>query len=308
MRKFKRSNDGHEVLLVKVDTFSKQLNVVPLLNKGALETLRGMREIVRQVGTTPKNLFTDKGTEFLNAPLAEYFKDQNIHHYTANDNKSGAAGAERVIRTLKGRIYRYLTSRTEKPANRYIDALPQIVDALNHSIHRSIGMAPADVRPEHVAIIRQRLYPEDCPERITRPRFKLGDVVRKQIMYAAFHKGYKGDQFTIETFKISEVQSTDPVTYKLVENLPGGSDIMGSFYEQQLLLVLSPPPPPRRPIPDVLPVVQPAQRPDQGLEEEAEATWPPTKPYHFRPYVRGRPLDQGIEESEGEEEDDDQED
>jgi hypothetical protein len=257
MRKYSRVNNGFEVLLVKVDTLSKQLNVVPLHNKSAKETLRGFMEIVAQVGVVPKNLFSDKGTEFFNADFQAYCKEMGINHYAANDNKSGAAGAERAIRTLKSRIYRYMSSRTERPHNRYIDALPAIVQSINATVHRAIGMAPADVKPENVAQIRDKLYPEDCTTKVIKPKFKLGDVVRKQIQYAAFHKGYKGDQYTDELFKITHVLQTDPVTYKLAENnMQAKPEIMGSFYEQQLQLFL---PKPIRPT-----------SPSQVFEAEAE--------------------------------------
>jgi transposase InsO family protein len=257
MRTFAKANNGYALLLVKVDTLSKVMNVAPLKDKTAQETLRGFMQIVAEVGVVPKNLFTDKGVEFLNTEFQAYCSEQGINHYTSNENKSGAAGAERAIRTLKGRIYRYLSSRTERPPNRYIDHLPEIVNSINHSKHRMIGMAPADVTKEHEDTIRDRLYPEEAVGRVIKPKFKVGDWVRRQIQYGYFHKGYWGDQYSEDLYKISKVLPTDPVTYKLVPlGLRDAPEYAGSFYEQQLVLHLDKP---FRPT-----------APTAGLEVEAE--------------------------------------
>jgi Integrase core domain len=242
MRAFAHANYGYSLLLVKIDTLSKQLNVSPLKNKSAPETLRGFMQIVAEVGVVPKNLYTDKGSEFFNTEFQAYCKEQGINHYAANENKSGAAGAERAIRTLKGRIYRYLSSRQQgRLKNRYVDQLPAIVQAINTTKHRMIGMAPASVTKQHVEDIRQRLYPEEY-QRAIKPKFSVGDVVRKQIQYTVFQKGYWADQYSQELYKISRVLPTDPVTYKLVPNSAHKHpEYAGSFYEQQLILHLDKP-------------------------------------------------------------------
>ena len=257
MRSYSRANNGYALLLVKVDTLSKVMNVAPLKDKTAQETLRGFMQIVAEVGVVPKNLFTDKGVEFLNTEFQAYCQEQGINHYTSNENKSGAAGAERAIRTLKGRIYRYLSSRSEQPRNRYIDHLAEIVSAINHTKHRMIGMAPADVTKEHEDMIRDRLYPEESVGRVIKPKFQVGDVVRRQIQYGPFHKGYWGNQYSADLYRISKVLPTDPVTYKLVPHgVRDQPEYAGSFYEQQLVLHLDKPFHPTAPT--------------AGLEAEAE--------------------------------------
>ena len=46
-----------------------------------------------------------------------------------------------------------------------------------------------------------------------------------------FDKGY-AQRWTEEIFKISMIQLTIPVTYKITDN--NGEEIQGSFYEQEL--------------------------------------------------------------------------
>ena len=51
--------------------------------------------------------------------------------------------AERFIRTLKNKIYIYITS---VPKNVYTDKLDDIVNKYNNTYHNTIKMKPADVK------------------------------------------------------------------------------------------------------------------------------------------------------------------
>ena len=51
--------------------------------------------------------------------------------------------AERFIRTLKNKIYKYMTAISK---NVYIDKLDDIVDEYNNIYHRTIKMKPIDVK------------------------------------------------------------------------------------------------------------------------------------------------------------------
>ena len=52
--------------------------------------------------------------------------------------------AERFIRTLKNKIYKYMTSTSK---NVYIDKLDDIVNKCNNTYHRIMKMKPVDVKP-----------------------------------------------------------------------------------------------------------------------------------------------------------------
>ena len=62
-------------------------------------------------------------------------------HSTLNEGKSVIAG--RFIRTLKNKIYKYMTSISK---NVYIDILDDIVKKYNNIYHKSIKMKLADVK------------------------------------------------------------------------------------------------------------------------------------------------------------------
>ena len=58
-------------------------------------------------------------------------------------NEGKSVAAERFIRTLKTKIYKYITSITK---NMYIDKLDDIVGEYNNTYHRAIKMKPIDVK------------------------------------------------------------------------------------------------------------------------------------------------------------------
>ena len=174
----------------------------------------------------PKKLFVDKGKEFYNKHVQSEF---DIYS-TQNDEK--ASIAERFIRTIKTKMYKYFTKET---TNRYIGKLDEIVNEYNNTKHRSIGMTPVEASDlENEDKVREKLYAEGVQRSTSVARtkkFKFGDRVRIPVKKRTFSKGYYAN-WTTEIFVISEVLKTSPVTYKL-EDL-NGEPIVGSFYTQEL--------------------------------------------------------------------------
>ena len=85
---------------------------------------------------------------------------------THNEGKSVVA--ERFIRTLKNKIYKYMTSVSKKL---YIDKLDDIVNKYNKSYHRTIKMKPVDVNSSTCIDSSKEISDED-------PKFKIGDVIK----------------------------------------------------------------------------------------------------------------------------------
>ena len=81
-------------------------------------------------------------------------------------------------------MYRYFTA---KHTRRYVDVLQDLVHAYNHTYHRSIGMAPADVSLDNEDAVRERLYPVQT--KLLDWKFKVGDNVRIVMQRLAFQKG-----------------------------------------------------------------------------------------------------------------------
>jgi transposase InsO family protein len=217
-----RWNSGVKYLLIWIDCYSRYLKVVPLKNKASASVGQAIKRLLED--NPPKNIQTDKGTEFTNQEVKRLFENHEVNFYTTQDPDTKAAFAERVIRTLKSKIYRYMTHMNTK---RYIDVLPELVQSYNDSNHRSIGRAPKDVTHDSLEV--------DVPSKIKiLHKFAQGERVRIPLAKTAFSRGYTPN-WTTETFHIAELLQTDPPTYKIKDG--NGEIILGSYYEPELQAV-----------------------------------------------------------------------
>lgn len=220
MSKLAKYNSGYKYLLFVIDVFSKFLWVFPLKSKKP----EGVLEAFKIIGKLPNLLMTDKGTEFQNAKATDYFK--HIKYYTSNSPDTKASVAERVIRTIKTKLYRYFT---HQGTYRYIDVLQKFVKGYNESVHRSIGMAPSSVTTADEIRIRNKLYKKRNVGK--KPKYKVGDKVRTVKARGIFEKGYL-PKWSEEIFEISEVLKRNPIVYKIIDF--HGEKIVGVYYESEL--------------------------------------------------------------------------
>ena len=80
-------------------------------------------------------------------------------------NEGKYAVAERFIRNLKYKIYKYMTSVSE---NLYVDKLDYIVKKYNNKYHSTIKMKSVDVKSSPCIEISKEDNKED-------PKFEVGD-------------------------------------------------------------------------------------------------------------------------------------
>ena len=140
-------------------------------------------------------------------------------YLTNNEGKSVIA--ERFIRTLKNKIYKYMTSISK---NVYIDKLDDIVKKYNNTYHTSIKMKPVDVKDNTYIDVKKEINEKD-------PKFKVGDRVRIPKYKNIFAKGYIAN-WSEEMFIIKKIKNTVPWTY-VIDDL-NGQEIIGTFYENEL--------------------------------------------------------------------------
>ena len=232
----RKHNDGVRYLLVLIDVVSKYVWVKALKNKEGPTVLRAFKEIMDvEGGRRPLKMQTDDGKEFLFGGLQEYLKRKGIVFFTVkSENK--AAIAERVIKTLKERLYRYMH---EKHRYRYIDVLDAVVASYNDTYHSSIKMSPSEVNESNEGEVLNNLYGKYMKEGAYENRkvkFKVGDFVRLSVMKKTFEKGYVGNWSeeicVVDRVKASAVPN---VMYKVKQW--SGKEILGSFYDKELQLV-----------------------------------------------------------------------
>ena len=80
--------------------------------------------------------------EAYNYYFKKSLKDNDIEIYSIH-NEGKSVAAERFIKTLKTKIYKYMSSVSK---NVYIDKLDDMVDEYNNTYHRTIQMKPVDAK------------------------------------------------------------------------------------------------------------------------------------------------------------------
>ena len=233
VRSHKDANDGTTFLLTAVDVFSKVGWAIPLRTKTGREVSNALRGLF--AGYRVRAFQTDKGKEFLNKDVEAVLRDANVKSFVSQDDVVKASIVERFNKTLRAKIHRYLTYTG---GSRFIDVLPDIVDAYNRSTHASTGMAPRAVGPSNMEAVWQTLYGEPELAVASPPKLSPGDYVKLSTRGLAFERGYTPN-WSIETFKVRDVRRGErPVVY-VVEDLNGDA-IEGTFYEKQLQRVSLP--------------------------------------------------------------------
>ena len=122
--------------------------------------------------------------------------------------------AERLIRTLEHKIYKYTTSVSK---NMYIDKLDDIVNKYNNAHHSTIKMKPVDVIPNIYFEFSKEINNKD------------GDVGRILKYKNIFRKGYTSN-WPEEVFVIKTIKNSVPWTY-IISDLTG-EEIVGILYEK----------------------------------------------------------------------------
>ena len=178
-----------------IDIYSKYAWVFPLKNKKGVNIVNAFQRILDGSNKKPNKIWVDKGSEFYNSSFKIWLKDNDIEMYSIH-NEGKSIVAERFVRTLKTKIYKYLTSISK---NMHIDKLDDIINEYNNKYHRTIKIKPVDVE-DNTYIDSMELHP------IKDPKFKVGDHLRISKYRNMFTKGYKlnwsEEVFIIKKLKI----------------------------------------------------------------------------------------------------------
>ena len=135
-------NKGIKYLLCAIDLYTKYAFVIRLKDKKGISIVNAFNKIIKQCERKPNKIWVDQGGEFYNNVFKKWLSDNDIIMYsTYNEGKSVVA--ERVIRTLKSKLYKHMTA-TDK--NVYYDVLDDVVNRYNYTEHSTIKMKPIDVK------------------------------------------------------------------------------------------------------------------------------------------------------------------
>ena len=186
--------------------------------KKGISIVNAFQKILDKSRCKPNKIWVDKGSEFYNNSFKKWLKDKDIEMYSIHKEGKSVV-AERFIRTLKTKVYKYMTSISK---NLYIDKLGDIVNEYNNTYHRTIKMKLVDVKDNTYIDFMKEVNKKD-------PKFKVGDYVRISTYKNIFAKGYMPN-WSEKVFVIKKVKNTVPWTY-IINDL-NGEEIIGIFYEK----------------------------------------------------------------------------
>lgn len=228
------SNYPFRYALTVIDCFTRQGEARPLKSKQGLEVSQQMEDIILSAGVAPVYIQCDEGGEFLSSHFQRMIKKHKIKFRIAR-NQHHAAMVERFNRTLKSKLFKYLTY---KESEKWVDVLPKIVEGYNKAPHRSLGgLTPNQVNDKNSYSIWEHSYLHNlqAKNKFSFPKFKENDFVRVSKLKKLFEKAYT-QSFSTEVYKINNVIFRNGVyAYQLISLV--NEILKGLFYEHELVKV-----------------------------------------------------------------------
>ena len=239
--------------LIGIDIFTKQVHVVPIEEKTAVDWKRGVNEIVKVLGK-PKIIMTDPDSSITSNEMEEWFRNnKEVQHVMTRRH---AVFAEKAIRFFKKKMNQKV-SKEVKPWTEYLTSVLQRINTGKETVAAS--KREAKERPNRIT----EFTPEDAakPEnwfevhnnmeikaRHNRkyPEINIGDTVKVYKQRGALEKEWIGD-YKPDTTTVTEItKSLGQTFYKVIgEGKP--------FIRSEILLVskkLEDEVAPREPIPE----------------------------------------------------------
>ena len=105
-----------------IDIFSKYAWVVALKDKKGVSIVNAFQKISKESNRKPHKIWVNKESEFYNNLFKKLLKDNDIEMCSVH-NEGKSVVTERFIRTLRAKIYKYMTSVSK---NVYIDKLDEV--------------------------------------------------------------------------------------------------------------------------------------------------------------------------------------
>ena len=120
MQLINKFSKGFRFLLCVIDIFSKY----PLKDKKGASIVNAFQKTLYKSERKPNKIQVDKRSEFYNNSFKRWLKDNDFEMYSIH-NEGKSIVAERFIKTLKNKIYKYMAAISK---NVYIDKLDDIVN------------------------------------------------------------------------------------------------------------------------------------------------------------------------------------
>ena len=170
-----------------------------LERKKGITITAGFQKILDESNRKRNKIWLGKGSKLYNRPMKLWLEKNGIERYSMH-NAGKSVIAEIFIRTLKNKIYKYMTSISKTV---YIDKLDDIVNKYDNT-YSTIKMKPVDVKSNTYIDFSKEVNDKN-------PKSKIADNVRISKYKNVFTKGYNPN-WSEEVFVIKKVKNTVPWT------------------------------------------------------------------------------------------------
>lgn len=228
MRSLASSNYGHKYILTIIDVLSRYAWAISIKNKKPHSIIAAFKIVFAQ--QKPLYLQTDRGKEFVNSQFKSFLEKENVKFFTTRNQTVKCALVERFNRTLKNKIYKFMTANNTK---RWYPHLQDFAKSYNNSIHRSIGVTPESAKEMRSDILFASSYGNRFPNTQQKHRkLLLGDQVRIAKHLSAFNKGYLPNWST-ELFNVTNyLKKDDKFQYTVSEQ--SGKESLQRYYTEEI--------------------------------------------------------------------------
>ena len=228
---------------------------MPLKDKTAQSTEAAFQQIFEKAGK-PRKIITDKvmlfyvclclvfiehiffsGGEFF-SKTHNLFTQLGIKHYYTNDVTQKVSPTERMILTVKTKLFKILESEKSKT---WFDKLEYVQDSINHSVNRDIKMTPYDaLKKENEYKVFHATVEVPTAKALSKrkpAKYNVNDVVRISMDRSGLSKSYVGQSWSSILYQITERLSRNGIWMFKVKDLLTDEPLAGSFYTEELQLV-----------------------------------------------------------------------
>jgi hypothetical protein len=207
-------NQRVKFLFCGIDVYSRWAWVIPLKSKSEMEVFNAFKLIVEDIekrtGFPPSQVDSDMEASFLSRRFKAYCKDKLISQKLLPlEDYKGTAVVDRLIRSLRELINRYLTANTTKT---YIDVLPLLVENYDSRVNQGIKTAPIeavsdpDYDEKYWRIIKNKVSKAKASAtKAGYSDFKIGDKVRGLLRKKVFEKG-TSQKWSSSIHKVEEMR------------------------------------------------------------------------------------------------------
>ena len=232
-------NNNVNFIMFFVDLYSKKITAVPLKNKSKESILQGLTDFFNiRDNKLYSRIFSDKESGLYSNLVKTFLEKHKKRVYTNSSYEQKNSVTERNLKTLKSKIYRYLTHYN---TYNYLPVLQDIVSSINNSSHSSLKdnkMTPNILHeidnPQYLRYFFKKMFITQKSRKFNQS-LNVGEYVR--IPKTSRHQNIFSKKFKpVNTDEIFVIKSIDnrcqPPLFKLKDL--ANQNIIGSFYKEEL--------------------------------------------------------------------------